>query len=367
MKNSLKIYNIPYGTDEWYHFRKNGIGGSEIGTVLGLNKYETIARLFHEKVGTVEMRKEENEKMLWGRVLEETVAKMWSYYDGTKDGYIKNFKDDKIIRKCRKLNGYVVNPDYPWLFGSPDRLINIEGGINLITGESLKTEAVLECKNLGYWMTKIWADGLPIYFLAQVHIYMIILDTDYAEIAILRDGNDFEVEKIIRDDNLCDKIIEVSKSFWYNRIVPAKKAYENLKVAESNRNFTEMEKWEAEIQKYEPEPDTSEAYEQFMNERFLKTRESVKGTMDIYNLAKKDKVLLGLNNLIDKERTNIKNIILKQLYEKGSDMIDFDNLGYILWDERKGSKNRTFVNRIKEKPTEEQLLKEFIKINFDCY
>jgi len=51
MRSDLIITRIPQHTDEWYDYRKGSIGGSEIGTVLGLNKYDTVARLFHEKVG----------------------------------------------------------------------------------------------------------------------------------------------------------------------------------------------------------------------------------------------------------------------------------------------------------------------------
>ena len=48
MNKDLQIYRIPHHTDEWFEFRKNGIGGSEVGTVLGINRYDTNVRLFHE-------------------------------------------------------------------------------------------------------------------------------------------------------------------------------------------------------------------------------------------------------------------------------------------------------------------------------
>ena len=59
--------------------------------------------------------------------------------------------------------------------------------------------------------------------------------------------------------------------------------------------------------------------------------------------------------------------LIKVLTEGRAEMIDFDRLGSCQWSERKGSKNRTFYNYIKEKPSEEQLLKEFGKLNLDCY
>jgi putative phage-type endonuclease len=367
MRSDLIITPLKYATPEWYEYRKSGIGGSDIGTVLGLNRYDTVARLFHEKLGTIPPRLETNERMFWGSELEDKIAKIWSYYDGRKDGYIENIRNNKIVRECRRLNGYVVNPKYPWLFASLDRVINIKGGTNLITGEPLKTEGVLECKTLSYWQSQIWMDGIPIYYIAQIQQYMLILDSDYAEIAILQDGNDFKVEKIERDDILCQKIAEISRMFWENRILPAKKAFDNKERAQMQRNLVEVEKWDAEINRYEPEPDQSEAYKEFMEERFLKTREVIEGNMAQYELCKKDTLLRKVNGRIDQERTGIKNILLKSFVDSGNDVLDFGTLGNVTWSERKGAKNRTFSIRIKENPTEEQVEKEFKKIDQNAY
>jgi len=275
MRSDLIITRIPQHSKEWYDFRLNGIGGSEISTVLGLNKYDTVTRTFYEKIGQIEQRQIDNSKMFFGRYMEDKIAELWQYYDGSETGWIDNYKNNKIIRQCRNVNGYVVNPSYPWLFASLDRVMNIKGGVNLITSDPLKTEAVLEIKTLSYWSSQMWQDGIPISYLIQVHVYMIIMECDYAEIAILKDGNDFMVEKVQRDEGLCKRIIDISKSFWYNRILPAKEAFAKRQEAEKQGNMGEMDKWEGETQRYEPEPDNSEAYTEFMSEKFLKERETV--------------------------------------------------------------------------------------------
>lgn len=367
MRSDLQITRMPTHSEEWYAFRKNGIGGSEMATVLGLDRYNTVARTYHEKLGTIPHRNIDNAKMFFGRYMEDNIARLWEYYDGTPEGWIENFKNNKVIRQCRNVNGYVVNPSYPWLFASLDRVQNIKGGINLITGEQLKTEAVLEIKTLSYWSSQMWQDGIPISYLIQVHVYMIILETNYAEIAILKDGNEFFVEKVQLDEGLAQKIIEISKAFWYNRIVPGKEAFAKKQAAEQVGNIGDIEKYDAIIQKYEPEPDNTEAYTEFMSERFLKERESVEGTMELYDLAKKDKVLNGLKGLIDDERTGIKNTFVHKLTLAGAEQIDFGKLGTISYSERKGSKNRTLTNRLKEKPSDEVLMKEFKKLDLECY
>jgi putative phage-type endonuclease len=365
MRSDLQITRIPQHTDEWFEYRKSGIGGSEIATVLGLNKYNTVTRVFYEKIGAIEPQKIDNAKMFFGRYMEDKIADLWKFYDGTETGWIENYKNNKVIRECRNVNGFVVNPSYPWLFASLDRVINKKGGVNLITAQPLTTEAVLEIKTLGYWSASMWTDGIPISYLLQIHVYMIILETDYAEIAILQDGNDFRVEKYMRDDKLCQRIIDISKSFWHNLVLPAKEAQAKRREAEKAGNMAEVEKYDALVQKYEPEPDQSEAYTAFMNEKFLKTRDTIEGNMELYDLAKKDKMLNAVKGVIDDERTGIKNVFVKQLTLVGAEQVDFGKLGTISWDERKGSKNRVFSNRIKEKPSDDRVMKEFKKLNLD--
>lgn len=368
MKKHIKVFNIPPHTDEWYEFRKkNGIGGSEAGTVLGINKYDSSVRLYHEKIGTIEHRTDDNERMFWGRTQEETIAKIWQYYDGTDDGYIENYKNNKIVRKCRSVNGYIVNPKYPWLFASLDRLINIEGGFNLITGEELKEEAVLECKNMGYWMSKVWEDGIPIYHLAQIHIYMIILETDYAEIPMLVDGAKLVVEKVMRDDILCEKILKITESWWKDRVLPARDAREKRDIALAKGDVANAEKYDAIIQRLEPEPDESEAYTEFMEEKFVKERPVVEGNMGLYFSAKQDKFLLRMKSRIDRERTRLKNHFVNFLVQNHAESIDFGKLGTVNWSERKGSASRTFNNNIKEKPSEEYIDQEFDKLDYKNY
>jgi len=365
MRSDLITTRIPQHTEEWFRYRTNGIGGSEMACVLGLDKYNTVMRTFHEKTGTIPHRDFDNPKMFFGRFMEDKIAELWQYYDGSEFGWIDNYKNGKIIRQCRNVNGFVVNPSYPWMFGSFDRVQNIKGGMNLITGEALKTEAVLEIKTLSYWSAQMWADGLPISFLIQVHVYMIILETDYAEIAILKDGNELIIEKVQRDDSLCEKIIEISKAFWYNRVVPAKESFVKMKEAEAQGNLLEAEKYEGMIQHLEPEPDRSQAYEEFMSERFLKERPSVDGTIDTYDMCLKDKMLLGVSNRIKDERQLICNMLVNEMVKGGADVIDFGKLGSCTYAERKGAKNRSFNNRIKEKPSEDIIEQEFNKISWD--
>jgi hypothetical protein len=128
-------------------------------------------------------------------------------------------------------------------------------------------------------------------------------------------------------------------------------------------NVAESERWEAEIQRLEPYPDDSDGYQEFMDEKFIKERETVDGTIQLYSLAKRDNFIKKFINLLNKQRTGIKNQFIRYLTEYGAESVDFGKLGYVNWSPRKGAKSRTFNNRTKEVPDEDYLEEEFRKLD----
>lgn len=368
MKKNLKIYNITYGTDSWYRFRSTGllksdsekyncpiypggIGGSEVGTFLGHNeKYDSPIWLYNIKIGAYEEIREDNRYMFFGRQMERLTAEIWQYYDGSEDGYIENMTMDKKIRRCRNVNGYVVNPKYPWLFGSVDRLINKGGGVNLITGELLKKEGILECKNMSIYAYKAWEDGCPQANIDQIHLYMLILELDYAEIAILVGGNNLIVIPIQRDEELIANIIEESHDWWYKRILPAREAFNKKKEYEIKGDHVGIEEMEAITHALEPEPNSSDAYRDWQKKQYEKEVDKMEGSMENYDMGKKDMMLLKLGNEIEKRRSLVQNQVIKELVENNVGRFHFDSMGYMGLSEKK-----SWLNKIKEKPTDEEV------------
>ena len=208
---------------------------------------------------------------------------------------------------------------------------------------------------------------IPIFHLIQVHVYMIILETDYSEIAMLVDGNRLIVEKVQRDEELVKRILSITRQWWTDRVEPAKQARELRDQEDAAGNIGESEKYEAIIQRLEPDPDYSEAYKDFMSESFMKERDVVDGTMELYSMAKRYEVMKKIKGEIDKAQNLIKNTFIKFLRNSGAESVSFDMLGSVNWSERKGSASRTFGCRIKEKPHEEVIKEEFAKINQHCY
>ena len=60
MKRWISTKGLP--TEEWLRYRRLGIGGSDASTILGLNPYNSILRLWEDKTGRYPVEKAENEK-----------------------------------------------------------------------------------------------------------------------------------------------------------------------------------------------------------------------------------------------------------------------------------------------------------------
>lgn len=113
---------------EWLEDRKKGIGGSDVGTILGLNKWKSPYQLWLEKTGQVVLEESGSEPAYWGNVLEEVVAKEFQERTG---------------KKVRRRNQVFEHPLHPFLRANIDRDV---------VGEN----AILECKTANQFLGKEW-------------------------------------------------------------------------------------------------------------------------------------------------------------------------------------------------------------------
>lgn len=329
------ITNIPYDDPKWLEFRLNGIGGSEVGIlfpeVCG-GEYNNPTRLYYEKIGWIQQNKYDNEAMAFGRWLEEIIANRWQYWDGKKDefgepNYISNYKNDNIQRKCRRLNGYVQNQNYPWLFSSVDRIMNV-GSLNLITREIMDKEGILECKTISGYVAEKWVSGIPPHYLFQVQSYMLVLGLDYVEIALLKDGRNLDVIPLQISPAICNQIIERTKAFWYNRVIPGKKAVADYKRCERFSDTAGMQKAEGIILSLEPDPTPGESYKEFIKERFTTERSTTKGEYHQLLLLRQYDIISTIAKMIDVDKSLLYNTIINEFRLHKTNTLDFGDDGY---------------------------------------
>jgi len=71
LSKELVLHEIKEHTQEWHEFRMNGIGGSEVGSILKLSDYLSSAELYNMKIGEISSRKPQNQAMFHGTNLED--------------------------------------------------------------------------------------------------------------------------------------------------------------------------------------------------------------------------------------------------------------------------------------------------------
>lgn len=173
--------------DEWLAARKKGIGGSDVATVLGLNKYKSPFQLWLEKTGQIELEEIDNEAVHFGNVLEDVVAKEF---------------EQRTDKRVRRRNQLFQHADYPFLIANIDRDV---------IGEN----AILECKTTNAFLAKSWeGDEIPQSYLCQIQHYMNVLNREFAYIAVLIGGQKFIWKKVERDQELIDLMTERLVTFW---------------------------------------------------------------------------------------------------------------------------------------------------------
>lgn len=364
LKNpDIEIHKIKTHSPEWFYFRRTmGIGSSETATVLGgMHEYETPAKLFHEKIGNLTPEAFDNPPMFWGRTHEPQIAKVWEYYDGTPDGYMSNMAEDRIIRRNFET-GYITNKNYPWLFSSPDRLI-MPPFMNLNTGEMYETIGNLEIKTLSYHAAKKWESKVPIYYIAQVHQQMIVMNTEYSEIAILRDGNKLDVLPIEMSQGLRDRILEETHNFWYKKVVPGRELQmQKHKFQAAGRHDLALPLLEK-IDLLEPDPDSSKAYEEFMDKRFVDNDDEIIGDLKDLQKAKEYNWYLGAEAVIKSRKQAIKNYFIRKLQLNSVSAINVNDRGYVRYGVKGSNMARTLTVNYPVKPSKIVIEKQITKID----
>lgn len=303
---------------QWLDYRLNGIGGSEISAIMGLNPYFSSHKLFYLKLGEIDYDPE-NIHMFWGTQHEDKIADIWQYHDPERPDFettMKNYNEGVIVRKCRRVNAYVTNPEFPFLFASVDRLIN-KGQLAITSGNKDK-EGILECKTISAFASRTWEAGIPPMHVAQLQHYLAVLDLEYGELVTLKDGKYFEVIPFERNEEFIKMMIEQAKDFW-DRVTSARILKQSGKPFES----------------LEPETDNQEAYKEFLSERYKAEPNKIAPDLQIYNLGAEYLNLSDQIKLLEEKQTGISNKIKEQFKE--SDVMDFGASGCITWKQNKDS------------------------------
>lgn len=195
MKLNKLVSTLDMDHETWLQYRKKGIGGSDAGSICGLNPYSTAISVFQDKTQLQAEEKEDNEAMRQGRDLEEYVAKRFTEETG---------------KKVRRANTIFYQEENPFMLANVDRLI---------VGEN----AGLECKTASAYSADKWKDGhIPESYEIQCHHYMAVTGADAWYIACIVLGKEFIWHKIERDEEVIQMLMQIESDFWNNNVLANK-------------------------------------------------------------------------------------------------------------------------------------------------
>lgn len=176
---------------QWLLTRRQGIGGSDAGIIMGLNKYKTAFELWLDKTGQILPDESAGEAAYWGNQMEEVVAKEFEKRTG---------------KKVRRSNMMYQHPEHDFMLANVDRFI---------VGE----DALLECKTASAYLAKEWeSDEVPATYLVQIQHYLAVTGKSKAYVAVLIGGNKFIWKEIDRDEELINQIIAFELDFWETNV-----------------------------------------------------------------------------------------------------------------------------------------------------
>ena len=172
--------------------RRTGIGGSDIAAVLGISPYKSAYEVYEEKVNGLTQDLSTNEKIVWGNLLEEPIAKRYEQLTG-------------VQTYC---TGMSRHSKYPFLIAHPDRV--------MFGGKGLEIKAV------GENAKHIWGESgsqvIPEYYYLQAAHYMLVLDYKAWDVAALIGGQELRIYNFERDKEIDELIIQGAFDFWTNHV-----------------------------------------------------------------------------------------------------------------------------------------------------
>lgn len=175
--------------EEWNEQRRKTIGGSDAGTILGLNPYDSSYNLWAVKTGKIVPEDiSDKEAVRLGHDLEQYVSERFMEATG---------------KKLRRDNNFVYNTDVPFAHVQVDRLVvNESAGFEAKTSSSLEVVKMLrENKYRDSW------------YVQCVH-GMMVTGAERWYLGVLVFGHGFYHFTIERDEAEIAALMQAEKDFW---------------------------------------------------------------------------------------------------------------------------------------------------------
>jgi putative phage-type endonuclease len=211
---------------DWLAARRTGIGSSDVAAIVGATDRSTPLHVYLDKMG--ERVDAQNEAMLWGSLLEDTVAREWAR------------RNRSVIRRV----GLVAHHQHPWRLATLDRQV-LECPIRKQerAATSLQTDPVLEpyereacaleVKCRSAFLAGKWRRDVPDDVLAQTMWQMAVTGYQHIHVAVLIGGNDYRQTVVRWEDGLAEFILGEVDRFHREHLVAHRPPAADLARAEA--------------------------------------------------------------------------------------------------------------------------------------
>lgn len=194
-------------TEKWLKLRKQGIGGSDAAGVAGVSKYASPYMVFWDKLDVFIQDKPEHvmEAAYWGNVHESTIRKEFTLRVNKERAEL-GLPPLKVIHR----QAIFAHDEHNFI------RTNLDGWI--VGHEAGK--GIFEAKTAHYMLREDWeGKDVPNAYLLQCQHNMLVMEADFAYLAVLIGGNTFKYYYIKRDEELINYLVKIETTFWNQHIL----------------------------------------------------------------------------------------------------------------------------------------------------
>ena len=205
--------------------RPLGLGGTDIGAILGLSPYKTPLELWSELVSGEQPANRDLIHLRFGQHAESFIA---SEYERATDLFTVIHSPTMFHKK------------HGFMFGHVDRFVLETPDTPAVVDGTITANKLLECKTSSAFSKNDWGepgtDQVPPLYLVQCAWYMAITECQSADLAVLIGNSDFRIYTIKRDLELEGLILSHAQHFWHEHVL-CKKPPEPISVQDASILF----------------------------------------------------------------------------------------------------------------------------------
>lgn len=188
--------------EKWLELRTTGIGGSDVGAIMGMNKYASPLTIYLSKKNVEGFKG--NAATEWGHILEDPIRKKAA---------------EELGIEIISVPGMYTSIDIPYMNANLDGLCHAENQVT-IGGESVEGLGGYEIKtsSRGEGFTE---DEIPDSYYCQVQHYMAVTNLPWFILTAFFMNTKRVRHYVIRrnDDFIYSRLLPAEKDFWENYVM----------------------------------------------------------------------------------------------------------------------------------------------------